>query len=217
MRIETEGLLLSLKPFSEKDYIAHFFTKKNGIIVGLLKNGIVTKTNKPLIGQVGHVLWNARLDSQLGVFHWEPEHNLSVNIMFNTECLKYMNSMFSLLNVLLPEREEYENLYLQTIQFLEKLNSGNISKESYLEWEMSLLSYLGYAIDLTKCAGCFSSDNLCYISPRTGKAVCSKCGEPYSSKLYKLPITLDMTEHFLKSVCEAQGVVLPEARFLLKR
>jgi len=217
MHIETEGLLLSLIPFSEKDYIARIFTKTNGVLVGLLKGTKTIKSNKPLVGQVGSVCWSARLDSQLGLFHWELEHNLSTVIMFNSDCLKYMNAMFSLLNDLLPERENFEQLYMQTIKTLKHLCSVDVAREVYLRWELSLLSNLGYAMDLTKCAGCSSADNLYYISPRTGKAVCSKCGEQYASKLYKLPITLDVTYHFIKMICEVQGIEPPKARFLLKK
>ena len=77
MKLESEGILISLKPFNEKDAVGRIFTRDFGVLGGMLKGGVVAKKNKPLIGQVGAVAWNARLDSQLGTFHWEAEKNLA--------------------------------------------------------------------------------------------------------------------------------------------
>ena len=104
MQIETEGILINMYPFSERDIIAHIFTKDNGLLVGMLRGAACAKKNKPLIGQYGTVSWNARLDSQLGSFHWEPEKNLSVNLMMQPYLLKIMNAVFALIYNLIPER-----------------------------------------------------------------------------------------------------------------
>ena len=42
----------------------------------MIKGGAIRKKNKPLVGQFGAVSWNARLESQLGVFI--ESKNLSV-------------------------------------------------------------------------------------------------------------------------------------------
>ena len=111
MQIETSGILINMKPFSERDAVAHIFTCDNGVLVGMLRGAMVAKKNKPLVGQYGIVSWNARLDSQLGVFHFESEKNLSAPLMLNADFLKIMNAAFSLIYSLLPEREAYEHLY----------------------------------------------------------------------------------------------------------
>ena len=125
--------------------------------------------------------------------------------------LAFMNSMFALIETLLPEREAYPELYNTTIKTLADINS-----ESYLGWELSLLRDLGYALDLSKCSGCGRTDNLIYLSPRTGRAVCSECGEPYVDKLFKLPINLNTTLRFLESVCRGLDVSIPDYRIFLQ-
>ncbi len=212
MQIETEGILINMRPFSERDVVAHIFTKDNGVLVGMLRGGAVAKKNKPLIGQYGSVSWNARLDSQLGVFHWESEKNLSAPLMLDFEKLKIMNSAFSLLYTLIPERESYENLYAHTLSLLTDIVDAPTPLDLYLNWEIELLKDLGYALDFSKCSGCQHTENLCYLSPRTGRAVCADCGAPYADKLYKLPISLNVTKRFLDNVCMAQGVEIPMAR-----
>lgn len=215
MQIETTGILINIKPFSERDAIAHIFTKDNGVLVGMLRGGMSAKKNKPLVGQCGNVSWVARLDSQLGVFHWEAEKNLSAPIILNPELLKIMNVVFSLVFTLLPERESYENLYDETLNLLKDLPNTQNPRDRYLQWEIVLLRELGYALDLTKCSGCGRTDNLCYLSPRTGRAVCAECGEPYRSKLYDLPLNLDTTLRFISNICDVQGTGVPVSRKML--
>jgi len=57
----------------------------------------------------------------------------------------------------------------------------------YVKWEISLLQSLGYGLDLSKCAASGETEDLIYISPRTGRAVSGKAGEPYKDKLFALP------------------------------
>ena len=216
MQIETSGILINIKPFSERDAVAHIFTQDNGVLVGMLRGAVSAKKNRPLIGQVGNVSWNARLDSQLGVFHWESEKNLSAPLLLNTDLLKLMNSAFALIYTLIPERESYEQLYLNTINLLQELPNSTNPYDTYLKWEISLLKDLGYALDLTKCSGCGKTSDLIYLSPKTGRAVCGECGEPYKDKLYKLPINLNVTERFIQQICDMQGTDFPVHRKYLK-
>ena len=210
MKLETNGIIISLRPFNERDAVAHIFTENYGVLSGMLRGAVVAK-NKPMVGQMGAVAWNARLDSQLGVFHFEAQKNLALAAMMDSSKLAYMNSMFSLIETLLPEREAYTNLYNATLKTLADINA-----ESYLQWELNLLRDLGYALDLSKCSGCGRAENLIYLSPRTGRAVCAECGAPYKDKLFRLPINLQTTLRFLESVCRGLDVAVPDYRIFLQ-
>ncbi len=214
MKLESVGILIGLRPMNERDSIARVFTRDFGVLVGVMRGAIVTKKNKPLLGQVGVVSWNARLDSQLGVFHWDAEKNLSAPLIMDAELLACMNAAFELLGVLLPERESYTVLYDQTCDMLGDLSTGNAA-DVYLTWEINLLRELGYALDLTRCSGCGGVDDLCWLSPRTGRAVCATCGAPYAERLYRLPVGLGTTIRFLDSVCQQQGTEIPLMRRML--
>lgn len=406
MQLESNGILIGLRPFGERDFIAHIFTRDFGVMVGMLRGAAVAKKNKPLIGQVGTVSWVARLDSQLGAFHWESSRNLAAQRMSDMAALSQMNSVFALIQTLLPEREQYEKLYDRTIQFLEGFvgdfyppleggsksqsdfgvglianqseysgrgytnrtlaNAQNLRKtmtdaerllwhylgryknhlgfsrqrpigkyivdfinfekkiiveldgaqhgeelnhrydvirddflsaagyivlrfwndevfkemdmvlrtiycyfeetatrfltpprnckaistrpqgagknptditqsairpqgagksptdtaqddteDSYLNWEIDLLRELGYALDLSRCSGCGSTENLNFLSPKTGRAVCAQCAAPYIGRLFELPITPTTTEKFLMRICDDMGVKMPMARKLV--
>ena len=210
MKLESDGLIVSLRPFGERDVVAHIFTQNNGVLSGMLRGAAVAK-NKPMVGQVGSVAWGARLDSQLGVFHFEAQKNLGLAAMMDANKLKYLNAMFALLVALLPEREAYPALYAATIEAL-----AGLTAESYLQWELVLLRDLGYALDFSHCSNCGRVDNLIYLSPRTGRAVCGECGAPYVGKLFDLPINLNTTLRFVESVCRGVDVAVPEYRIFLQ-
>ena len=218
MKLDSVGILIYLKPLGERDSVAHIYTYDYGIIVGLLRGAQIAKKNKPLIGQVGTVSWVARLDSQLGTFHWEANRNLAAALMANRDALEYMNCAFCLIDALLPEREKYDALYEKTVILLVELAKGDSLETCYLNWEVSLLQELGYALDFSCCSGCGKKENLNYLSPKTGRAVCNNCAAPYINRLYKLPLTLITTERFLEQVFNSQGGRLPMLRsFLIKK
>ena len=216
MKLESTGILIGLQPINERDSVGHIFTRDFGMLHGVMRGAVVARKNKPLVAQVGAVSWNARLDSQLGAFHWESAENLSASLMNNMRALACMNAAFALLDTLLPEREPYMNLYDSTITLLRDLG-GDDSMEKYQNWEIGLLGELGYALDLSRCSGCGCTNNLNYLSPKTGRAVCDDCAAPYINKLYKLPINLDTTMRFISGICAQQGATIPPARLYLSR
>lgn len=213
MKLESDGFLIALKPINERDVIARVFTRDYGVMVGVMRGAIVAKKNKPMVGQFGAAVWNARVDSQLGVFHWEIEKNIAALVMNNQRDLLQLNAAFELLATLLPEREEYTKLFCDTCELIDGLVRQ--LPDAYLKWEINLLGELGYALDLSRCSGCGTNVNLNYLSPKTGRAVCDKCAAPYINKVYKLPINLDVTGKFLTNVYTQQGGVLPQARLML--
>lgn len=215
MKLDSHGILISLRPLGERDSVAHIFTYDYGIMCGVMRGGAVARKNKPLVGQVGCATWVARLDSQLGTFHWDAEKNLAAPLMLDANRLQFMNSAFDLLDTLLPEREQYGTLYNETIDLLTQMSDAN-PRDAYLVWEVNLLRDLGYALDMSCCASCGKTDNLNYMSPRTGRAVCDACAAPYISKLYKLPLNLNVTLRFIDSVCIQQGCTLPLSRRIIK-
>lgn len=216
MKLESDGILIDLRPMGERDSLAVVFTRDFGILRGGMRAAQIAKKNKPLIGQVGFCAWNARLDTQLGTFHWEAARNLAAPLMLNMRTLSYMNSAFALIATLLPEREQYCALYDETLTLLETLCSAS-PDVAYLAWELNFLRDLGYALDLSKCSACGCTDDLKYLSPRTGRAVCARCAAPYISRLYTLPLTTATTLRFIDGICAQQSVIVPAARMYLTK
>ncbi|MFQ6739531.1 MAG: DNA repair protein RecO [Alphaproteobacteria bacterium] len=213
MKFESDGILIRLRPFGERDCVGTIFSRGYGVVSGMVRGAATTKKNRPMVGQLGNMIWMARLDSQLGSIHWDSQMNMAVKLLCAPESLRYFNSMIDLIANLLPEREAYTSLYDYTLDILRK---NILGANTYLGWEIVLLRELGYAIDLSHCSGCGAVQNLHYLSPRTCRAVCDTCAQPYLTKLYKLPITLDTTYRLLDSVCMQQGIQMPQMRKLIQ-
>ena len=194
MKLESTGIIIELRPFGERDFLGRVFTCDFGVLCGIFKAGQIAKT-KPLTGQFGKAAWNARLDSQLGAFHFENEKNLLAHIFGSAEKLKYANACFDLLSKFLPEREKYDRLFSETIRLL-----ANPTAAEYLEWELCLLSELGYGLALDRCGNCGKAEGLKYISPKTGRAICESCGRDFGDKLFGLPLDLTATGYFLERI-----------------
>ena len=217
MKLESDGILIDLRPLNERDSLAHIFTRDYGVVVGMMRGGVVARKNKPMVGQVGSMVWNCRVDTQLGVFHWDATRNLVAPLMARRAPLSMMNAALGLVRGLLPERESYPTLYDETLTLLSALPamSDSDAVTKYMGWEVCLLRDLGYALDLHSCAGCGRTDDLHYLSPRTCRAVCASCGAPYASRLYRLPLECGVLRQLLEHVCAAQGTSLPIARAML--
>jgi DNA repair protein RecO (recombination protein O) len=104
---------------------------------------------------------------------------------------------------------------------------------------MALLDDLGVGLDLATCAATGTTDDLAYVSPRSGRAVSRPAGAPYHDRLLALPpfllpdrptggnarVTpadvaagLALTGHFLTTrVFGPRGLELPGARGRLLR
>ena len=97
-----------------------------------------------------------------------------------------------------------------------------------VRWEMGLLDELGFGLDLSKCASTGTTQDLIYVSPRTGKAVSRDAGMPYHDKLFGLPAFLrgaeglsaadilagfQLTGYFLeRHIFQPRAVAMPQAR-----
>jgi DNA repair protein RecO (recombination protein O) len=59
-----------------------------------------------------------------------------------------------------------------------------------VRWEMGLLDELGFGLDLARCAATGSTEDLVYVSPKTGRAVSRAAGLAYHDRLLALPAFL---------------------------
>ena len=87
----------------------------------------------------------------------------------------------------LPERERHEGAYHAFRALLSAFAIPEIWPAIYVRYEAGLLEELGYGLDLSACAVSGTRDNLCYVSPKSARAVSAESGAPYKDKLLPLP------------------------------
>src|SRR5262249_16006970 len=77
--------------------------------------------------------------------------------------------------------------YDALIVLIEAMPQNDIWPALYTRFELGLLSALGYGLDLTRCAVTGETENLGWVSPRTGRAATVEAGAPHADVLLKLP------------------------------
>lgn len=230
MEWQDTGIVLAQRQHGETSAIVEVFTPMRGRHAGVVRGGISRKIAPHL--QPGAQLaltWRARLEDHLGSFTIEPERARAAQAMQDRLSLAGLNAVTGMVRYMLPEREPYPNLYLETERLLDLLPQVDLLPLAYLRWEMSLLSEIGFALDLTSCAVTGRTDGLEYVSPRSGRAVTAEGAGDWAGRLLPLPaclrghgdapnteiaLALGTTGHFLRnaSYALASGRDLPAAR-----
>ena len=186
-----EGLLLRVNPHGEKSAVIQVFTKSKGIHAGIIKNAFSRKMGTTLqpSSQL-HVIWSSRLEEHLGTYKVDLLKTRADTLIGNKIALDMFNSLSSLCISLLAERDPMPEFYQKTVKFLDLIETHENWEYLYLDWELNLLTCIGYGLDLDKCVASGSTENLSYISPKSGKAVCREYGLKYDKKLLPFPIIL---------------------------
>ncbi len=182
-----EGVVLSVRPHGETAAIAELFTRSHGRHLGLVHGGR-SRRLRPVLQMGNHVdaSWKGRLAEQLGHVTVELRKGYAAQAMMDANALSALTSLCALTR-LLPERDPHPALYEVTLFVLSFLDDPSVWPALLVRWELALLDELGFGLDLTRCAATGSTDDLIYVSPKSGRAVSAEAGEPYSDRLLRLP------------------------------
>ena len=153
-----------------------------------MKGGASRKFSPILqVGAQLDLTWSARLEDHRGSFKVELVRARTVNAMNDRILTAGLTTVRTILSRVLPERHAYDNFYRTTEDLLDLLSQPKVWPLAYLHWELELLSVLGYGLDLSKCAISGCTDNLRYVSPRTGRAISEQAAGVWAPKLLNLP------------------------------
>ncbi len=183
-----EGAVLAARPHGETSVIVEVLTPGHGRHAGVVRGGASRKMAATLQpGAQVDVTWKARLDEHLGAFSIEPLRSRAALVMQDRLALSGLNAVCAMLVMVLPEREEHPPLYHRTIALLDLLDRSDVWPLAYLQWEMALLDELGFGLDLTACAATGVNEDLCYVSPKSGRAVSAQGAGDWADRLLPLP------------------------------
>ena len=191
MEWSAEGLLLGVRNLGETSTIIEVFTREYGVYYGVVRGGKSKKIAPTLQpGAQLDVTWRARLENHLGVFNAELLSSRFSMVLNQRDSLAGLNSICSLLRFSLPERDPHPVLYDRTIYLLNMLTNNSNWPFLYMKWELALLQDMGFGLDLDRCAVTNQTENLQYISPKSGRAVSKKAAGKWADKLLPLPACL---------------------------
>ncbi|MCM2291987.1 DNA repair protein RecO [Allorhizobium sp. BGMRC 0089] len=181
------AIVLGLKRHGENSVIAEVMTLARGRHLGLVRSGR-SRAMQPVLqpGNVVDVTWRARLEEHLGDFRIEPLSMRAARLMETAMTVYGVQALGALLR-LLPEREPHPHLYEALDIILDHFDEPRAAGELFIRFELAVLNDLGFGLDLQQCAATGSTADLTYVSPKTGRAVSHKAGEPYAERLLALP------------------------------
>jgi len=203
------AIILSARKYGETSAVVRVLSREHGVFSGVMR-GAFSKNNRG-IAQTGNVVgaaWNARLSEHLGTFKLEMMEAHAAHIMQDAGKLAALTSACALTELALPERHPYPKLFSALHEFLHILSFSEWGayppkppplraspcsvnndgwQQRYIKFELALLAESGFGLDLSECAATGVADDLIYVSPKSGRAVCREAGEPYKEKLLPLP------------------------------
>jgi DNA repair protein RecO (recombination protein O) len=230
MEWRDEGIILGTRRHGETSAILEVMTRTHGRHLGMVRGGRSRK-QQPVLqpGNRVDLLWRARLDEHLGTFQAEPIE-LNAARLFDSAAAVYGLQTLAAHLRLLPERDPHQSLYETLMLMLEHLDEPSSAGELVVRFELLILDELGFGLDLSCCAATGGTEDLVYVSPKSGRAVSRAAGAPWQDKMLPLPAFLQrgsrlradpaeiddafrLTGFFLsRHVYEPRGLSEPEAR-----
>jgi DNA repair protein RecO (recombination protein O) len=185
-----EGIVLGVRRHGEGSVIAELLTREHGRHLGLVRGGTSARM-RPVLqpGNTVRAVWRARLDEHLGNYAIEGLVLRAANL-FNASHALYGVTHLGSLARLLPERDPHENIYEMVEAALDDFDDARHAAVQLARFELAMLAELGFGLDLSACAATGATEDLIYVSPKSGIAVSRGAGEPWRDRLLRLPAFL---------------------------
>jgi len=231
MEWSDEGIVLGVRRHGEANAIVELLTRGHGRHLGLVRGGGGARL-RPLLqpGNTVSATWRARLDEHLGSYAIDGIRLRAASVLASSHAVYGVTHLASLAR-LLPERDPHEDIYEMLEGILDDFDDVGGAAVHVVRFELAMLTELGFGLDLSSCAATGVTEDLVYVSPKSGNAVSRQAGEPWHDRLLKLPAFLrddvpefawtasdlrdgfDLTGLFLvRHVLEPRGQRLSEAR-----
>jgi DNA repair protein RecO (recombination protein O) len=233
MDFEDDAYVLAARAHGEAGAIVELLTASRGRFVAHVAGG-ASRRMRPFLQPGARVIarYRSRVSEQLGSASLEPEGEGPSALFDEPLSLAGLAAAASVAAGALPEREPHPGAFFAFEALAGALADIDIWPAVYVRYEAGLLQELGFGLDLSKCAATGVTDDLIYVSPRTGRAVSRDAGAPYADRMLKLPpfmlgsqaglgagdigAGLDLTGHFLEQfVFAVFNRPLPPARVWL--
>ncbi len=229
------GIVLGTRRHGEANAILEVITPGHGRHLGLVRGGGGSRL-KPVLqpGNTVAITWRARLEEHLGNFSAEGIDLRAASFLGCAYAVFGVTHVAALCR-LIPERDPHPAVYAALLAMLDDFGVPLRLAVRVARFELQLLAEMGFGLDLARCAATDLTEDLVYVSPRSGRAVSRQAGEPWRERLFHLPAFLNdageeaetnrvpaldelaaafaLTGYFLdRRMFEPRGIVLPEAR-----
>jgi DNA repair protein RecO (recombination protein O) len=230
MDFQEQAFVLSARAHGDTGAVVDLLTETHGRRAAYVAGGASRKM-KPFLQAGARVLaeHRARTSDHLGSARLEPMGEGPSALFDDPLALTGLAAAAAVAQGALPEREPHPGAFLAFEALMGAFAVPEIWPAVFVRFEAGLLEDLGFGLDLSRCAATGSTDDLIYVSPRTGRAVSRAAGAPFADRMLALPPFLlgaqagvgegdvragfDLTGHFLEAfVFNPLNRPLPPAR-----
>jgi DNA repair protein RecO (recombination protein O) len=209
VEFEDDAFVLSARLHGESGAIVELLTSAHGKYAAHVAGGGSRKV-RPFLQPGARVIcrYRARVSDQLGSAAIEPVGEGPAALFDDPLALSGLQAAAAVAAGALPEREPHPGAYLAFEALTGALTHPDVWPAVFVRFEAGLLQDLGFGLDLSKCAATGTTDDLVYVSPRTGRAVSRAAGEPYKDRLLALPPFMLAAQYGLNAGDVAAGLTL---------
>jgi DNA repair protein RecO (recombination protein O) len=185
-----DGIILGVRRHGEGSVIVELLTRAHGRHLGLVRGGTSARM-RPVLqpGNTVRAVWRARLDEHLGTYALEGLTLRAATVLTSSYAVYGVTHLAALAR-LLPERDPHEGIYEMLDAALGDFDDARRAAVRLARFELAMLTELGFGLDLSACAATGATEDLVYVSPKSGSAVSRSAGEPWRDKLLRLPAFL---------------------------
>jgi DNA repair protein RecO (recombination protein O) len=182
-----EGIVLGVRRHGESSAIVELLTREHGRHLGLVR-GAAGARLRPLLqpGNSVRAVWRARLDEHLGTYAIEGLHLRAASLLASSHGVYGVTHLAAVAR-LLPERDPHEDIFEMLEHTLDDFDDAGGAAVHLVRFELAMLAELGFGLDLDNCAATGATEELVYVSPKSGGAVSRTAGEPWRDRLLPLP------------------------------
>ena len=230
MDFADEAFVLAARAHGDTGAVVELLTAEHGRRAAYVAGG-ASRRMKPFLQPGARVQaeYRARTSDHLGAARLEPMGQGPSALFDDPLALTGLSAAAAVAQGALPEREPHPGAFLAFEALMAAFAVSEVWPAVFVRFEAGLLEDLGFGLDLSRCAATGSTDDLIWVSPRTGRAVSAGAGAPYADKLLILPPFMlgaqaglrdgdvkagfDLTGHFLEQfVFHPLNRPLPPAR-----
>jgi DNA repair protein RecO (recombination protein O) len=237
MRLITQATVIALRPHGEHGAIVRTLTPEEGVQPGYVRGGRSRRLRPVLLpGNVVQAEYRARTEDQLAQLSVELVHSRAP-LLAEALPAAAIDWACALTAAALPEGQAYPRLHEALDGVLSAVEASPNAKgwaSALVRYELLLLAELGFGLDLSQCAASGATEDLRYVSPKSGRAVSEAGAGEYRDRLLPLPLFLlaggpaewddifagfRLTGHFLARdlLIERQADVLAARERLMER
>jgi DNA repair protein RecO (recombination protein O) len=190
MHFRARAIVLAVRHHGEHGAIVRVLTERHGLQPGYVRGGR-SRMIRPILQPANLIAgeWRARTEEQLAGLTVELLHSRAP-LFAEPLAAAALDWTTALTAAALPEGHPYPNLYAALDGVLAAIEAAPGARgwgSALVRYELLVLAELGFGLDLDSCVATGSTDDLAFVSPRSGGAVSRAAGQGYADRLFALP------------------------------